>query len=158
MRLAFPIILLLTVTGAPELMARDNSRTARDLTVMLRQFLDDAAKGNREGFEKFFADDVIYTRSAGVVIGKADIMNGIERLKPTAEKKTTYSAEDITIHEYGDTAIVAFRLVARTEHQDGRVETERYRNTGTFLRRRGRWQAAAWQATMVPPAGTESGH
>jgi hypothetical protein len=29
----------------------------------------------------------------------------------TAEERTTYSAEDIRIQPYGDTAVVAFRLV-----------------------------------------------
>jgi hypothetical protein len=49
--------------------------------------------------------------------------------------------------------IVAFRLVGNTTHVDGKVETAQYRNTGTFLRRNGRWQAVAWQATKISPAG-----
>ena len=49
-----------------------------------------------------------------------------------------------------ETAVVAFRLVARTEHSDGKVETDHYRNTGTFLRRNGKWQVIAWQATKIP--------
>ena len=126
------------------------SSTSGQLVAMLRQFLLDAAQGNRAGFEKFFADDVIYTRAAGETIGKADILKGIERLKPTAESKSTYSAEDITVHSYRDAAVVAFRLVARTEHRDGKAEVENYRNTGTFLRRNGRWQVVAWQATKIP--------
>ena len=124
--------------------------TGRALTSMLDQFLHDAATGNRAGFEKFFADDVIYTRSAGVVVTKADILKSIDSLKPAMVSKTTYGAEDITIHDYGDTAIVAFRLVARTEHSDGKIEVSNYRNTGTFLRRNGEWQAVAWQSTKVP--------
>jgi ketosteroid isomerase-like protein len=126
------------------------SATARELTAMLRQFLDDAGKGNAAGFEKFFADDVIYTRSAGVVTYKAEIMKNVGNLRPTTESKTTYSAEDITVHEYGDTAVVAFRLVGRTEHTDGKVEIANYRNTGTFLRRNSRWQVVAWQSTKMP--------
>ena len=61
--------------------------------------------------------------------------------------------EDVTVHDYGDTAIVAFRLVARTEHSDGKIEMSNYRNTGTFLRRDGRWQVVAWQSTKMPEAG-----
>jgi hypothetical protein len=53
------------------------------------------------------------------------------------------------VHEYGDTVIVAFRLEGHTEHADGKVELAHYRNTGTFLRRNGRWQAVAWQATKI---------
>jgi ketosteroid isomerase-like protein len=96
---------------------------------------------------------VIYTRATGAVITKADIMESLGKPTPASEGKSTYSAEDITVHEYGDTVIVAFRLVGRTEHDDGKVETANYRNTGTFLRRNGRWQAAAWQATKISAAG-----
>jgi len=49
------------------------SVTAREIISMLRQFMDDATHNNAPGFDRFFADDVIYTRSAGVVITKADI-------------------------------------------------------------------------------------
>jgi len=126
--------------------------TAQKLTSMLRQFLVDAAQGNAAGFDSFFADDVIYTRSAGVVTNKAEILKNVFSLGPAPESKTTYSAEDITVHDYGDTAVVAFQLVARTEHADGKVSTGNYRNTGTFLRRQGRWQVVAWQSTKIPEA------
>ena len=134
--------------GAPQ--KTDDAATREKLTAMLRQFLADAAHANAAGFESFFADDVIYTRSAGVVTNKAEIMKNVSNLKPTPEIKTTYSAEDVTVHDYGDSAIVAFQLVARTEHADGKVETSNYRNTGTFLRRKGRWQVVAWQSTKMP--------
>ncbi len=147
------LLLPLASTAAPQ--NAGDTATKERLTAMLRQFLVDAARGNAAGFESFFADDVIYTRSAGVVTNKAEIMKNVANLRPTAESKTTYSAEDITVHDYGDTAIVAFQLVARTDHADGKVETGNYRNTGTFLRRRGRWQVVAWQSTKMPeaPAG-----
>jgi len=132
---------------------KDGVRTEERLTTMLRQFLVDAAQGNVAGFESFFADDVIYTRSAGVVTNKAEILKNVANLRPTPESKTTYTAEDVTVHDYGDTAIVAFRLVARTEHSDGKIEMNNYRNTGTFLRRDGRWQVVAWQSTKMPEAG-----
>jgi len=144
------LLLPLTSTSAPQ--SAGDSATKEKLTAMLRQFLVDAAQGNPAGFEAFFADDVIYTRSAGVVTNKAEIMKNVASLRPTAETKTTYSAEDITVHDYGDAAIVAFQLVARTEHADGKVETGNYRNTGTFLRRNGRWQVVAWQSTKIPEA------
>ena len=146
------LLLALPVVAAPQ--AKAQGATAEELTTMLRRFLVDAAQGNVAGFESFFADDVIYTRSAGVVTNKAEILKNVASLRPTPESKTTYSAEDVTVHEYGDTAIVAFRLLARTEHSDGKSETGNYRNTGTFLRRNGRWQVVAWQSTKMPEAQT----
>lgn len=150
-QLALLVLLLpLPNPGAPQ--KAGDAGTKEKLTAMLRRFLLDAAQGHAAGFESFFADDVIYTRSAGVVTNKAEIMKNVANLRPTAENKTTYSAEDITVHDYGDTAVVAFQLVARTEHADGKVETGNYRNTGTFLRRKGRWQVVAWQSTKMPEA------
>jgi len=125
------------------------TKAAAEVTALLREFIAGAGGGDRAIFEKFFADDVIYTRATGVVITKADIMESLGKPAPASEGKSTYSAEDITVHEYGDTLIVAFRLEGRTEHADGKVEQAHYRNTGTFLRRNGRWQAVAWQATKI---------
>jgi ketosteroid isomerase-like protein len=148
------VVLALAQPGAAAPQKMGDSATKEKLTAMLRQFLVDAAQGNVKGFETFFADDVIYTRSAGVVTNKTEILKNVSNLKPTTESKTTYSAEDVTVHDYGDAAVVAFQLVARTEHADGKVETGNYRNTGTFLRRNGRWQVVAWQSTKMPEAAS----
>lgn len=129
------------------------TKSAAEVTALLREFMQAAGRGDRPIFDKFFADDVIYTRATGAVITKADIMESLGKPVPASEGKTAYSAEDLTVHEYGDIVIVAFRLEGRTERSDGNVETAQYRNTGTFLRRNGRWQAVAWQATKISPAG-----
>jgi hypothetical protein len=44
---------------------------------------------------------------------------------------------------------VAFRLVGTTE-KAGQKTVNNYLNTGSFLKRDGKWQAVAWQATMMP--------
>jgi hypothetical protein len=54
------------------------------------------------------------------------------------------------VHPYGDAAVVNFRLIMHTT-VDGKPETAYFRNTGTFVKRNGKWQAVAWQATKVPP-------
>jgi ketosteroid isomerase-like protein len=67
---------------------------------------------------------------------------------------TTYSAEEIRIQQYGDTAVVAFRLVGTTV-KDGKTEVANFLNSGTFLRRNGKWQVVNWQATRIPGAEAE---
>lgn len=128
---------------------RGQTKSAQEVTALLREFLDAAGRGDRAIFDKFFADDVLYTRAAGAIITKTGIMSNLQKPVPESEGKSTYSAEDITLHEYGDTVVVAFRLEARTERQSGKVELANYRNTGTFLKRAGRWQVVAWQATKI---------
>ena len=124
------------------------SPTARQLTSRLNEFLEAAGRGDRAIFDRFFADDVIYTRSAGVTIDKADIMKNVGRADAGAAR-STFSADDVTIHDYGTTAIVNFRLVAQSE-KDGKSDRSHYRNTATFLKRNNGCQVGAWQSTKVP--------
>ena len=104
-----------------------------------------ASEQDKRVFNDFFADDVIYTRSSGAIIGKADIMKSLDEAPKAGAPTPAYSAEDVTVRRHGAVAIVAFRLVQRMS--DGPIH--RYRNTGTFVQRNGRWQAIAWQATPL---------
>ncbi len=126
---------------------------AAELTKLLQDFLTGAGRNDVAMHERFWADDLIYTASAGRRIGKADILREV-RAEPSpkpGDETTVYSAEDIRIQQYGDTAIVAFRLVATSE-KDGTKKITQYLNTGTFLKRAAQWQAVSWQATAMPKA------
>ena len=108
-----------------------------------------ASAEDKRVFSAFFADEVIYARASGVVIGKADIMKALDEPPKADDPTQSYTGEDVTVLRPGGNdavVIVAFRLVQRLS--DG--TTNRYRNTGTFVRRGGRWQAIAWQATRIP--------
>jgi len=152
MRMARVVMIAVALGSVAATVMRTQTSGTQEVTALLREFIAGAGSGDRAIFDKFFADDVIYTRATGVVITKASIMESLGKPSPASEGKSSYSAEDITVHDYGDTAIVAFRLEGRTEHADGKLETAHYRNTGTFLKREGRWQVVAWQATKISEA------
>ncbi len=145
-------LLLASSTWAQVTAKAQPSNVTRELTTMLNQFMRDASDNNRAGFERFFADDVIYTGSNGMVHTKADIMRSLSAPKPASAgyEKENFSAQNIVVHDFGNTTIVAFQLVAHAQYADGKIEISYYRDTGTFLRRNGRWQAIAWQATKIP--------
>ena len=148
------VITLLTLTVGIQAQA---SPDAAELTRLLREFLAGASRNDPAVHNRFWADDLIYTGSSGRRIGKADIMRDLRPApspKPT-DPATTYSAEDIRIQQYGDAAIVAFRLVGKTEN-NGKTQVAQYLNSGTFLKRNGMWQAVSWQATRVPRAEEET--
>lgn len=149
--MAFGLLLASPAWAQVTAKAQPSSAT-RKLTTMLNQFMRDASENNRAGFERFFADDVIYTGSNGMVRNKAEIMRSQQARSRTnaASEKETFSAQDVVVNDFGDTAIVAFQLVARTQHAQGKIDVTNYRDTGTFLRRKGRWQVIAWQATKIP--------
>ena len=79
-KLAVMIVLLVPAVRAQQ---APPSTTTHQLTAMLNQFLDDASNGNRAGFDRFFADDVIYTGSNALVRTKPEIMKNVGSMKPT---------------------------------------------------------------------------
>ena len=150
-RLLFALVVLLAAAVAA------SSQTAPDaakLTALLNEFLAGAGRNDAAVHDRFWADDLIYTRSTGVRTNKEEIMKGLRSATPPPRKDTdpvtVYTAQDIQIHQYRDTAVVAFRLVIMTTKSDGTKTTGNNLNTGTFVKRRGIWQAVAWQSTVVP--------
>jgi ketosteroid isomerase-like protein len=141
----FLFVLLALLAGGPAFADDVPAPAAKELTELLTYFLDGASRNDPKAHERFWADDLIYTRSAGIRTDKREILEGMKEPAPADEPPATYAAEDIRIHQYGDTAIVAFRLVGRTGGAE--PETQHYLNTGTFLKRNGEWRAVAWQAT-----------
>ncbi len=148
-RVISTVLLLLFAAGGAAAQAPD----AAELTRLLNEFLAGAGRNDAAVHERFWADDLIYTGSSGRRVGKADIMRDV-RSAPAPKPEdplTVYTAEDVRIQQYGDTAVVAFRLVATTRG-DGAAEVSKFLNTGTFLKRGGKWQAVSWQATRLPRA------
>ncbi len=126
------------------------TRAQAEIGSLLREFLskvDDPAM-----HERFWADDLIYVGAGGKVRTKDEIVNAVKeeaQKKQSGEAKSEaggdkYSAEDVTIRQYGDTAVLNFRLVA----QDAGGKQQTFRNSGTFVKNdEGQWQAVSWQAT-----------
>ena len=76
-------------------------------------------------------------------------MSGVnENPDRSVEPEARYSAEDVQIMLFGETAVVAFRLVA--EFVNPNESDLNFYNTGTFVKRDGQWKAVAWQATSIP--------
>ncbi len=126
---------------------------AVELTKLLNDFLDGASRNDLAVHERFWAEELIYTGSSGRRLGRAEILRGVKEDAAAPQKEdegtTKFTAEDVRVLQYGTTAVVAFRLVGTTS-KNGKTETTNYFNTGTFVKRDGKWQAAAWQATKIP--------
>lgn len=138
------VFLLSSIFLASPVLAQDD---VAELTGMLTDFLahaDDPAV-----HERFWADDLVYSSSAGLRFGKDDIMAGFENTGPADDTPPpiAYSGEEIDVRLYDDVAIVAFKLVGTPADGSG---PRYYYNTGTFLKRDGEWRAIAWQATQIP--------
>jgi hypothetical protein len=140
---------LATAQTAPEPnqegQSKENKQSQSEVVNLLRDFLSHVSDPAMH--ERFWADEVVYTGSNGKFRTKTEIVKNVREggLAKPGDPQPTFAAEDITTHVFGDTVVVAFRLV----NHAGAV-TDNYRNPGTFLRRNGRWQVVAWQATKIP--------
>ena len=109
---------------------------AAELTNLLKAFLAGASRNDAAVHDRFWAEDLIYTGSSGRRIGKADLLRDVRSARPRkpADPTTAYSAEDIRIQQYGDTAVVAFRLVSTTQ-MNGKTWVAQYLTASvwTFL-------------------------
>jgi hypothetical protein len=127
---------------------------AADLTKLLNDFLAGASTNDAATHDRFWADDLIYTRSAGRRVTKAEVMRDVRNARPPRPDapKTVFTAEDIQIQQYGNTAVVAFRLVSTTDNKT----VANNLNSGTFVKRDGKWQVVSWQSTRMPRSDEEN--
>jgi ketosteroid isomerase-like protein len=149
-RILLSVVLLFAIS---DFLPAQTAPDTAELTKLLQDFLAGASKNDIAMHDRFWADELVYTSALGRRKGKADIMRELRdetKATPKPEEGTTvYTAEDIRIQQYGDTAVVAFRLLATTD-KAGTKSVANYFNTGTFLKRNGKWQVIAWQATVLP--------
>lgn len=165
--LSLAILILTLAIGLYAQTAPAAAPDAGELTKLLNEFLAGASRNDAAVHDRFWAEDVIYTGSAGRRRGKADIMRDVRSApapKP-GDSTIVFTAEDTRIQQYGGTAIVAFRLVGTTT-TNGVTDVMNYLNSGTFVKRKGEWQVVNWQSTRMPSeeavadkqvAATESG-
>lgn len=145
--LSTAFLIMMLAFGVPAQTAPD----AADLTNLLNEFLAGASRNDPSVHDRFWAEDVIYTGSAGRRRGKTEIMHDVRSApapKP-GDPTTIFTAADVRIQQYGNTAIVAFRLVGTTT-RNGVTEVLNYLNSGTFVKRNGKWQVVNWQSTRMP--------
>ena len=148
-------LLLAILLCVPAVQADDETVAADGpvLTAMLHAFLAGASRNDPQAHDRFWSDALVYTSSGGARFGKAEIMQGLSQAAD--EVTAVYSAEDIRIQQFGDTAVVAFRLVSTPVAGD--EAPVQYFNTGTFVRGQGLWQVVAWQATRIPAESATDG-
>jgi len=122
----------------------------QEITKTLHWFMEGASINSASVHDAFWADELVYTSSSGKRFGKSELMDGVRSGGEITEEPLTnyYTAEDIQIAFYGDTAVVNFTLVSNTDNNAG-YSRETFLNSGVFIQRDGRWQAVNWNATRA---------
>ena len=92
------------------------------------------------------APDVLLTTPEGTVQSLED---DLAELQSGAFIAELYDSYDMKVKLYGDCAVVTGRTKLKGKYKGQDVQ-DQFRWTDTFVRRKGRWQIVASQATPVP--------
>lgn len=114
----------------------------------MEQELGDAlVKGDPDKLAQLLSDDLTHGNPCGSLRGKAP---WIAATKAGQLKIISFSNSDVQIRIYGETAVVtAINLL--TAQGAGSDPSGRYRFIHVWVKREGRWQLTAHQATRITP-------
>jgi hypothetical protein len=117
--------------------------TQEELVRRAQELFDAVVPGNKEPWQKYFADDCIFADEKGRNFNKTQLIADIAPLPKGYSGTIKVVKPQSVIH--GDTAILSYDL-DETETIFGQKLTARYHVTDTWLRRKGVWQIASSQA------------
>ncbi|MFL6520663.1 MAG: DUF4440 domain-containing protein [Chthoniobacterales bacterium] len=136
---ALALIALLT---AARLTVASESITQEELLRRSQELFDSVITGNKEPWQKYYADDAIFFDEKGRNMDKTALVADISPLPPGYSGKIKVGKAASRI--IGDTAVVSYD-VDETETIFGQNLSARYHETDTWLRRNGTWQIIATQ-------------
>lgn len=144
-------ILLVTVVllASTNLHGQSQRSDSLEIRGLLHAFLEGVSNNDLSVHEWFWADDLIYTSSTGERTTKEAILNSSRQDTPPSEIATTkYRSKDIRLQLYGNTAVLAFQLIGVVE-SIAQTQVMNFLNSGTLLKRDGKWQVVNWQSTRM---------
>ena len=149
-KLSLLIASLIALSLIPARAADDHGKIAANagqqaLIKIKHDWAEALQKANVPAIDRITAPDWVFTNPDGVLIPKAQ---SNATLKAGAIKFTSWKIDDIAVNVHGDTAIV---LALQTQQLTlgGKEISGQFRSTDTFVKRDGRWQCVASQATRV---------
>jgi hypothetical protein len=140
--LVFSVALILS-TAVQSICGEPTAITEEELVRRSQELFDAVVPGNKEPWQKYFADDCMFADEKGRSLNKAQLVADITPL-PKGYSGTIKIAKPRSII-HGDTAILSYDT-NETETIFGQKLTARYHVTDTWLRRNGTWQIASSQA------------
>ena len=117
--------------------------TQEELVRRTQELFDAVVPGNKEPWQKYFADDCIFADEKGRNLNKSQLVADITPLPKGYSGTIKIARPKSVIHS--DTAILSYDL-DETETIFGQKLSARYHVTDTWLQRNGVWQIASSQA------------
>ena len=123
----------------------DEADLARELPRIVQRLAAAWTAGQCEAWAAFVAPEWSVIHITGAVMTRAQ---ALELCKAPPAPIGTMTSDDFWVRAFGDAAVVTGRTVATTTGP--RPESVTLRFTDVFVRRNGRWQVVASQATRLP--------
>ncbi len=129
------------------------SKDEQELKRLEDEWLNSYLRGDKATFDRIVADDFTGTDESAVLRNKAQERELVQA-PPSSSIKVSLTNEDVQVRIYGDTAIVAGRIVAKAERAGQDSFNFQSRFTDILLKRQGRWQVVARHYSRFPPERT----
>lgn len=123
------------------------SVTERELTRIAQELFDAIPSGNKAVWEKYVADDVIYTDENWRILTKKELVDSLAPL-PKGYSGSIRMA-NIQSRINGDSAVLSYRALEE-EFVFGQKLAPIYLVTDTYFKRGGRWQMVASHVAVLP--------
>ncbi len=122
-----------------------NKGVEQELTQLEREWSNAMVKGDASAIERIEAGDFMFTAPDGTTNDKSQDVND---LKSGTFKAQSFDLSDLRVRTYGDTAVVTGTNDLKATYK-GKDISGKYRFTDVFVKRNGRWQAVASQASPL---------
>lgn len=146
---ALLIAVLAALTFSSAAAAAKPSQQSRALEQQLRaiefEWDDAVVKRDAKALDRLLADDFRLIWIDGTVSNKAELIAGVTNRKAVIDP---FSTEDVEVRIYGDTAILTGRFT-QTARLGTRSETNSFRYTDVYVRRKGQWRAVSAHASLL---------
>lgn len=149
---AIPVIFILAIfssLGMAQSAVQSSSdlATEKELISIAQQLLDAVASGDKAVWEKYVADDLIYTDENWRILTKKQLIDSLGPLPKGYSGSIRIANVQSRINP--DAAVLSYRALEE-EYVFGQRISPTYLATDTYFKREGRWQLISSHVTVLP--------
>lgn len=144
------VLTLLAASGlamAQSLPDSARSGTEKELIRIAQELFDALPSGNKAPWQKYVADDVIYTDENWRILTKKELVDSLSPLPKGYSG--SIRMENIQTRINGDAAVLSYRALEE-EYIFGQKLSPVYLVTDTYFKRGGQWQMVASHIIVLP--------
>jgi len=142
------LLLMFSISGFAQTVQKSaDAATEAELVRIGQELYDAIAVGNRLPWEKYVADDIIYTDENWHILTKKDLLDGLSPLPKGYSGSIRMASIQSRIN--GDAAVLSYRALEE-ENVFGQKLTPIYLVTDTYFKRDGHWQLVASHVIVMP--------